>query len=916
MLSKIIEWSLRNQFLVVVALIFAILGGVWAVSEIRLDAIPDLSDVQVIIFTEYPGQAPAGRRGPGHLPDHHQDAVGALRQGGARLLLLRLLVRLRHLRGRHRPLLGAHPGAGVPVRPPGPAARGGHAAARARRHRRRLGLHVRPATPTAATWPSCARIQDWYLRYELTAVEGVSEVASVGGFVQQYQVKVDPVKLRAYDIPLARVREAIQRLATPTSAAALMEMAETEFMVRGSGLHQGRSADLEQIPLGVGAGGTPILLKDVANVTIGPGDAPRHRRVERRGRDRGRHRRGALRRQHPGGDPAGQGEAGRSSRHGLPDDVQHRGRLRPHRADRASPSRTLTRTLIEESIVVALVCVVFLFHFRRAFVAILVHPGGHPALLHRHVAPGPRRQHHVPGRHRHRHRRDGGRRHRDGRERPQALRGVDGQAQPLRDHPALGPGGRPDPVLLPAGHHRLVHAGVHPPGAGGAAVQAAGLHQDLRHGRVGGAGHHDHPGAHVLVRPRRIRSEETPSGFPAAALALHAGAERVSCACAGWWSLLAVVLVASIAIPAGPHRLGVHAARCGRATCSTCPPPSPASPSPRPSEILQQTDTHHRPFPEVESVFGKIGRAETATDPAPADHDRDHHPAQAADRVAATGMTTGEARRRSSTQAVRFPRPDQRLDHAHQDPHRHALHRHQDAGGHQGRRSGPARSSSASARRSRPWCGRCPARLSAYAERVMGGNYLDFDIDREAARPLRAHRGRRPGRDPVGHRRHERHLDGRGAGALPDQRALPAGASRQPGGRWPRCWFTTPTGAQVPLGQVADLGSARARRRIKTENAQAQRVDLRGSRRPRTWAARSSAPGRWSSERGRAVPEGYTVFWTGQYEYMERAEQRLLVIVPITLLPGRADPLPQHAIWTKTAIVLLAVPFSVSAPCG
>ncbi|MCA9300250.1 MAG: efflux RND transporter permease subunit, partial [Phycisphaerales bacterium] len=213
-------------------------------------------------------------------------------------------------------------------------------------------------------------LQDWYLKYALTAVDGVSEVASIGGFVRQYQVEVDPVKLRAYSIPLQQVKKAIQRSNNDVGGR-VVEMAEREYMVRGLGYVR-EVEDLEEVVLGVGPGGTPVLLRDVATVTIGP--------EIRRG----------LAEWNGEGETVGGVVVVRSGadtletidrvkaklaelKQGLPEDVEigiaYDRTALIHRA-----IDTLTHTLIEESIIVALVCIVFLFHFRSALVAIFSIP--------------------------------------------------------------------------------------------------------------------------------------------------------------------------------------------------------------------------------------------------------------------------------------------------------------------------------------------------------------------------------------------------------------------------------------------------------------------------------------------------------------------------------------------------------------
>ena len=369
MLSRIIEWSLRNQFLMAVAVIFAILGGVWSIQRTRLDAIPDLSDVQVIIYTEYPGQAPRLVEDQVTYPITTKmlavpyakvvrgysffgfSFVYVIFEDGTDLYWARSRV-LEYLSG-----LASQLPRGVSPQL-GPDATGvGWAFMYTLNSQKRSLAELRS-------------YQDWYLKYGLTAVEGVSEVASVGGFVRQYQVEVDPVRLRAYGISLQTVKTAIQRSNNDVGGR-LVEMGEREFMVRGLGYVKD-VRDLERVVLGVGPGGTPILLRDVGHVTIGPeirrgladwngeGETVGGIVVVRYGADtlstiaRVKQKLAELKK-------------------GLPEDVQiHVAYDRTALIERSIA--TLTHTLIEESIIVALVCIVFLFHFRSAMVAILSIP--------------------------------------------------------------------------------------------------------------------------------------------------------------------------------------------------------------------------------------------------------------------------------------------------------------------------------------------------------------------------------------------------------------------------------------------------------------------------------------------------------------------------------------------------------------
>ena len=369
MLNKIIEWSLRNQFMVVIGLLFAVFGGVVAMRSMRLDAIPDLSDVQVIIYTEYGGQAPQVVEDQVTYPISSKmlsvpfakvvrgysffgfSFVYVIFEDGTDLYWARSRV-LEYLNG----MAGQLPDGVAPQL--GPDATG-------------VGwAFMYVLNSPERSLADLRSYQDWYLKYGLMSVDGVSEVASLGGFVRQYQIEVDPIRLRAYNIPLSKIKTAVQRSNNDVGGR-LVEMGEREYMVRGLGYVK-EIRDLEQIPLLVGPGGTPVLLKDVANITIGPeirrgvadwngeGETVGGIIVVRSGADtmstiaRVKERLAEL-------------------QQGLPDDVEisvayDRTELIHNAVE------TLSDTLIEEAIIVALVCIIFLFHFRSAFVAIVSIP--------------------------------------------------------------------------------------------------------------------------------------------------------------------------------------------------------------------------------------------------------------------------------------------------------------------------------------------------------------------------------------------------------------------------------------------------------------------------------------------------------------------------------------------------------------
>jgi Cu(I)/Ag(I) efflux system membrane protein CusA/SilA len=233
MIEKIIELSIKNKFLVILMTLFVIVGGLYAMSRTPLDAIPDLSDVQVIIFTEYPGQAPQVVEDQVTYPLTTSmlavpfakvvrgysffgfSFVYIIFEDGTDMYWARsrVLEYLNYVSGRLPP--GITPSLG-------PDATG-------------VGwVYEYILESDRHDLAQLRSIQDWFLRYELTSVAGVAEVASIGGFVKQYQVIVDPNKLRAFNIPLQKIRMAIQRSNNDVGGR-LIEMAETEFMVRGLG---------------------------------------------------------------------------------------------------------------------------------------------------------------------------------------------------------------------------------------------------------------------------------------------------------------------------------------------------------------------------------------------------------------------------------------------------------------------------------------------------------------------------------------------------------------------------------------------------------------------------------------------------------------------------------------------------------
>ncbi len=373
MITSIIKWSITNRILVIFATLMCVVAGVYSLKNIPVDAIPDMSDVQVIIKTSYAGQAPqvVEDQVTYHITSAMLSVPGAVTVRGysffgdsyvyvifdestdiywARSRVLEYLSQVTSI-------LPANAKSQL-----GPDATG-------------VGWIYMYALvdPTGKHDISELRsLQDWFLKYELQTVTGVSEVSTIGGMVKQYQVKVDPVKLRAFGIPLAHIQMAIKQ-GNQEIGASVIEMSEAEYMVSASGYIENQQ-DLENIPLGVSNNGTPLLLKDIADIGLGP-----------------QMRRGIAEFNGQGETVGGivimrYGENAQKTiknikakietlQKGLPQGVElitvyDRSSLIERAVD------NLWHKLFEEFGLVILVCAVFLFHVRSALVIILSLPIG------------------------------------------------------------------------------------------------------------------------------------------------------------------------------------------------------------------------------------------------------------------------------------------------------------------------------------------------------------------------------------------------------------------------------------------------------------------------------------------------------------------------------------------------------------
>ena len=373
MIAALIRWSIGNRVLVLIMTVFVTAWGLYSVSQTPVDALPDLSDVQVIIKTSFPGQAPqvvedqvtyplttamlsvpkaVTVRGYSFFGDSY---VYVIFEDGTDLYWARSRV-LEYL----SQVSGQLPSNAKPVL--GPDATG-------------VGWVYEYALVDRSGQHDLAELrslQDWFLKYELQTVPGVAEVATIGGMVRQYQVVVDPDKLRAFGIPLAKIKLAIQR-GNQETGGSVIEMGEAEYMVRASGYLQGVE-DISDIPLGVNAQGTPLLLSDVAEIRVGP--QMRRGIAELNGEGEVV---GGIIVMRWGENALKTIEAVKERlavlQRSLPDGVEIVTTY--DRSDLINRAvETLVGKLLVEFLVVALVCAVFLFHLRSSVVIIISLPVG------------------------------------------------------------------------------------------------------------------------------------------------------------------------------------------------------------------------------------------------------------------------------------------------------------------------------------------------------------------------------------------------------------------------------------------------------------------------------------------------------------------------------------------------------------
>lgn len=898
MIARLIAWSARNLVLIFVGTVFAVAAGAYALKTLPLDAIPDLSDVQVIVYTDYPGQAPQVVEDQVSYPlttamltvpkskvvrgfsFFGVSFVYVIFEDGTDPYWARSRV-LEYLNAAAQRLpAGVTPGLG-------PDATG-------------VGWVFQYAIiAKEMSLAELRSLQDWVIRFAASKAEGVAEIASVGGFVKQYSIIVDPLRLRAQGIALAAVRDAV-RNSNQDVGGRTLELSEFEFMVRGRGYIKS-PADIENIVLKTDQG-VPLRLKDVARVEIGPDE-----------------RRGIT-------ELNGEGEVASGivlQRFGanaltVIDNVKQRladiaGSL-PNGAkivpvyDRSrlieAAVQTLRRTLTEESIIVALVCVVFLLHLRSALVAILMLPVG---ILMAFIAM-------------------------------KAI-GLGSNIMSLGGI-AIAVGAMIDAaiVMIENAHKHLERA---PPGTPRVQILIDAASEvgpalffsllvitvsflpiftlESQEGRLFGPLAFTKTFAMaaaaflsvtlvpalmvVFVRGRIIPEHKNPINRflifvyrPIIRAVLKAK------------TLTILLALAAVAVSVWPARqLGSEfMPNLDEGTLLYMPTTLPGISVTKAAELLQIQDRIIKSFPEVESVYGKAGRAATATDPAPTEMFETIINLRPKDQWR-PGVTV-DSLKAEMDKALQFPG----VSNAWTMPIRARIDMLSTGirtavgvkvfGTDLGEMEKIAREIERVLKT-------VPGTSSAYAERVIGGYYLDIVPNREAL----GRYGLAVGdvQDVI-------------ATALGGQTVTTTVEGRERYGvniRYPRDLRSSPQaiaadvevpisgGGAIPLGEVAKVQLTRGATSIRTENGQLATyiyVDISGR-----------DLGGYVTDAQKAVaasvklPPGYSLGWSGQYEYLQRAEARLKLVVPVTLLIIFLLLYLNFRKLAETLIVMLSLPFAI-----
>ena len=898
MLKYIIEWSVRHVFLVLLGTFFVMAWGIYAVWKTPIDAIPDLSDVQVIIYTEYPGQAPQVVEDQVTYPlttammsVPQSKVVRGISNFGVSFVYVifedgtdiywarsRVLEYLSFAANRLPPN----------VRPAlGPDATG-------------VGwVYQYIVAAKDRTLDELRTLQDWFLRYQLISAQGISEIASVGGFVKTYQVTVDPRRLQAYGIPLKTVSEVIAA-SNRDVGGRVIEMAETEYVVRGRGYLRGVD-DLENLVVKAHVG-MPVLLRDIARVELVPDE--RRGIAELNGEGEvvsgiavARHGQNALDAIHNIETKIDEISSG------LPEGVTiqpvyNRSEL-IHRA-----IETLNQVFIEQIIIVALVCAVFLMHVRSALVAMIMLPIG---VLIAFIAMAQLGIH----------------------SNIMSLAGIALAIAEMTDaaivtvenahkHLArLKPGeSRVDAVIAacqevgPSLFFSLLVITVSFLPVFTLEAQEGRMFQPLAYTKtfvMAGAALLSItlvPALIVLlIRGRIPREEDNPLGR-----LMIRGYQPVIAWVLQWKKLIILLALGILAMSIYPaSKLGTEfMPTLNEGTLLFMPITLPAISVTKAAEILQTQDKIIKSFPEVASVLGKAGRAGTATDPAPLEMaetiinlkpENEWRPGMTIDKLIAEMDQAVQMPGVSNSWTMPIKNRIDMLATGIRTPVGVKVF---------GKDLGEIEHL---AKQIETVVKTVPGTSSAYAERATGGYYLDIEPDRIALTRY-----------------------GLAIGDLLDVVSVALGGEmitttvegRERFGvniRYPRELRSDPQAIatqvlvptmeaeMIPLGQLAKINLVQGPPSIRTENTLLSAyifVDVR-----------DRDIGGYITEAQQAVreqvqfPQGYYATWSGQFEYMQRATEKLKVVVPLTIFMVFVLVYLNFGRFTETMIVMLSVPFSL-----
>jgi len=899
MIGRLIELSARNKLMVLLATLILVGVGVWSVINTPLDALPDLSDTQVIVYTEYPGQAPQVVEDQVTYPlttallavphakvvrgfsDFGLSFVYVVFDDGTDLYWARSRV-LEYLNFAAKRL----PAGVTPAL--GPDASG-------------VGwVYEYVVLGAQRTLAELRSIQDWIVRYNLVTAKGVSEVASVGGFERQYQVIVDPQKLQAYGIPLDRVTDAV-RDSNRDVGGRTIEMSETEYMVRGRGYLRNID-DLGNVVLKADPNGTPVMLKDVARIQLGPDERRGIAEMNGTGEVVG-----GIALKRDGADAlttiANIKEKLEELKPGLPEGVS----IEPV-YDRSqlidSAIHTLKHTLVEESLIVAAVCVIFLLHFRSALVAILTLPigilvafiGMHAlgigsnimslggiaialgAMVDAAIVMIENAHKHVE-------------RLRPGEPRGPALIAAAKEVGPSLFFsllvivaaflPVFALEDQEGRLFKPLAYTKTFAM------AGGALLSVTLVPVLMLY----------------FVRGKIIPEKRNP--INRALIWLYRPLIRLVLRVPVMMVLAAVVVLGVSVWPMS--KLGTEfMPSLNEGTLLFMPVTLPGLSVTKAGELLQTQDRIIKTFPEVESVFGKAGRAMTATDPAPlemsetvvnlkpesawpAGETLDALIAKMNEALQLPGVSNAwtmpiKARIDMLSTGIRTPvgvkvfGPDLKVLDQLATQIEQVAHN-------------------------------VPGTTSAFAERLEGGHYVEITPDRDAAARygLSVDDIQKVLAVALGGETVTTTVEGRERYSVNVR--YPSGLRDDPASISSQVLVPTPSGAMVPLGQLASVHVTQGPPSIRTENAQPVAyiyVDLQGR-----------DLGGYVADAAQAVkeqvkmPAGYRVEWSGQFEYLQRAAAKLRIVVPATLVVIFVLLFLNFGRLAETLIVMLSVPFAL-----